>query len=175
MANTFTLISTITVGSGGASSIDFTSIPSTFTDLCLKYSTRSPYAQIYDPVGLQINGDTGNNYYTRRLYGTGASAISDIPSNPSSVAAIGLSVGGSATASTFGNVEIYFPNAFGSTQKSFSGDAVSENNATTAYATLTAHLWTGTSAITSFKILPANGTSTFVQYSTASLYGILKA
>jgi hypothetical protein len=169
---THTLIQKITVGSAGAASIDFTSIPATYTDLCLKLSTRSAYTQIYDPIGLQINGDTTNTYYTRRLYGNGATAVSDVPSNPSSVAAIGFGAGASATASTFGNIEVYFPNAFGSTQKSFSHDAVNENNATTAYAVLAANLWTGTAAISSLKILSANGTSTFVQYSTASLYGI---
>ena len=40
MATTFTKIASVTVGSGGASSIDFTSIPSTYTDLCVKLSTR---------------------------------------------------------------------------------------------------------------------------------------
>jgi len=174
MATTFTLIKTYTLATATAS-FDFTSIPSTFTDLCLKLSTRSDYTQIYDPIGLQINGDTTSTYYTRRLYGNGATATSDAPSNPSTVAAIGLSVGASSTASTFGNLEVYFPNAFGSTQKSFSCDAASENNATTAYATFTANLWTGTAAISSLKILSANGTANFVTYSSASLYGILKA
>ena len=40
MANTFQLISSTTVGAGGASSIDFTSIPSTYTDLVIKWSGR---------------------------------------------------------------------------------------------------------------------------------------
>ena len=41
MATTYTLISSVTVGSGGAASIEFTSIPSTYTDLVLKLSARS--------------------------------------------------------------------------------------------------------------------------------------
>ena len=40
MAVTFTQIASVTVGSGGAASIDFTSIPSTYTDLCIKTSIK---------------------------------------------------------------------------------------------------------------------------------------
>ena len=40
MATTYTLISSVTVGSGGAANIEFTSIPSTYTDLLLKYYLR---------------------------------------------------------------------------------------------------------------------------------------
>jgi hypothetical protein len=36
MANTYEAIATVEVGSGGASTIDFTSIPSTYTDLVLR-------------------------------------------------------------------------------------------------------------------------------------------
>ena len=36
MANTYVAIATVTVGSGGAASIDFTSIPATYTDLVVK-------------------------------------------------------------------------------------------------------------------------------------------
>ena len=37
---TFTKIETITVGSGGAASVTFSSIPQTFTDLVMKISSR---------------------------------------------------------------------------------------------------------------------------------------
>jgi hypothetical protein len=40
MALTYTAIKTVTVGSGGAANIDFTSIPQTYTDLVLKVSAR---------------------------------------------------------------------------------------------------------------------------------------
>ena len=44
MAVTHNLISTITVGSGGAASIDFTSIPQTYTDLLVKISLRAVFS-----------------------------------------------------------------------------------------------------------------------------------
>jgi len=77
------------------------------------------------------------------------------------------------TASTFSSFEIYIPNAFGTTQKSISTDNVTENNGTTAYATMLATLVNLTSAITSLKLEPS--ANSFAQYTTASLYGISKS
>jgi hypothetical protein len=74
MANTFELIESVTVGSGGAANIDFTSIPATFTDLCLKYSTRSTSAGD-DYLGQYIKFNTATSSFTyRHLYGTGSAA-----------------------------------------------------------------------------------------------------
>jgi hypothetical protein len=73
------------------------------------------------------------------------------------------------TASTFSNIEIYIPNYAGSTNKSFSIDAVGENNATAAYAGLVAGLWSTSSAITAISIA---STTLFAEFSTATLYGI---
>jgi hypothetical protein len=64
---------------------------------------------------------------------------------------------------------IYIPNYAGSSNKSVSIDSVTENNATGAYSGLTAALFASTAAITSFGISTG---SNFVQYSTATLYGI---
>jgi len=87
---------------------------------------------------------------------------------------IGDATGASATASTFGNQEVYFPNYAGATNKSYSADSAGENNATTAYLTLSAGLWSQTSAITSLEFYD-RGVGNFVQYSSAYLYGIIKS
>ena len=62
MANTYTLISSVTVGSGGASSIEFTSIPSTYTDLLLNFSGRSNTNQASGGFACKIefNGSSSN-------------------------------------------------------------------------------------------------------------------
>jgi hypothetical protein len=78
--------------------------------------------------------------------------------------------GSTATSNTFGNFTLYIPNYAGSTQKSMICEAVTENNATNAAARLCAYLHTGTSAINIITLTAASGT--FVQYSTATLYGI---
>ena len=169
MANTFELISSVTVGSGGAASIDFTSIPATFTDLCLQTSLRTNRAAVDDYLLLSINGSTSTFTY-KAIDGSGSAASSYSGTN----GRVGQTDGNSATANTFSSTQFYFPNYAGSTNKSFSVDSVAETNATTAYMTMFASLWSTTSAITSLSIT-GGLSSGFVQYSTAYLYGVKNA
>jgi hypothetical protein len=41
MATTYEIIASVTVGSGGAANIEFTSIPATYTDLVVLFSART--------------------------------------------------------------------------------------------------------------------------------------
>ena len=166
---TFIKIASVTVGSGGASSIDFTSIPSTYTDLCVKLSMRVNAGSGGYQTYVRFNSDSGSNYSWRNLLGTGSSTVSQ-NSSPDTGMRITMSVSSGDTASTFSNSELYIPNYAGSTYKSVSADGVSENNATAATADLAAGLWSSTSAITAVNVF-ASGAN-FVQYSTATLYGI---
>lgn len=174
MANTFELISAVTVGSGGASSIDFTSIPSTYTDLVLKCSLRTNYSgSNYGYVDLKFNGSAAN-FTARRLlgYSTAANSSSSTQFNaPQNSDA--------ATSSTFSNMEIVIPNYAGSNYKSISVDSVTENNsgsAEAAFCTLLAGLWSSSSAINQLTISPWSSYGTVLnQYSTAYLYGVKNA
>jgi len=161
-------IASTTVGAGGASSINFTSIPSTYTDLTIKYSLRSSSTtDDYLGVKLSLNSST-TSFTIRQLYGTGttASSANYSTNNPSGYMQAGLT-----TASTFASGDIYIPNYLVSQNKFFSTDSVAENNAATAnFLSLLAGLWSNTAAITSISLTPATGN--FVQYSTAVLYGI---
>ena len=170
MANTYEAIATVEVGSGGATDIDFTSIPGTYTDLLVYLSGRRTTSGGTD-VAVQFNGDTAGNYSWRMLYGDGASAVSQNLSSQSSINRVGRICNSTDTASTFGSNFIYIPNYTSSNVKSTSTDGVSENNATTALAQIVAGLWSGTAAITSIKFV-INGGGTFAEYSTATLYGI---
>jgi hypothetical protein len=171
MPNTYTLIATNTVGSGGVASVTFSSIPGTgYTDLVIKASVRSTVAE--DGFGLRFNSDTGSNYISRVLVGQGASS-SSFAATSSYMVAMGRQSESGYTANTFGNNDIYIPNYTSSNQKSVSSDAVNENNATTARAQIAAGLWTGTAAISTILILP--GAGNFAQYSTFTLYGISNA
>lgn len=167
MPTTYSKIATVTVGSGGAADIQFTSIPGTYTDLKIVYSLRSDRASAIDLVYVQING-SGSNLSHRELYATGTTVGSGSDAN---YASFSYCCAANATASTFGNGEAYFTNYTSSSNKSFGSDNVSENNATTAYQALQANLRSNTAAITSIKLYPVLGTQ-FVQYSTAYLYGI---
>ena len=170
MATTYVKIATVTVGSGGSAAMDFTSIPSTYTDLLVKISARTATASVNDNVSIRPNGNTTNRT-ARRLYGTGASALSDSLTD----IVVGNIAGANATANTFGNAEFYLPNYAGSTNKSFSTDGANESNTGSGvYMSMVAGLWSSSAAITSLNLYTESG-SNFVQYSTATLYGISKS
>jgi hypothetical protein len=168
MANTFEAIATVTVGSGGAASIEFTSIPATYTDLKIVYSARST-VNTETAMNIYFNGSTTAVYDRISLSGNGSAVSSASATNQSEIFAGRVSAN-DYTANTFGNTEIYIPNYTGSSNKSVSFDSVSEQNATTAFAVLIAGLWKNTAAITSVTLFIAG--ANFAQYSTATLYGI---
>jgi hypothetical protein len=171
MANTYTLIASVTVGSGGAASMDFTSIPQTYTDLQILVSTRKATSGSTD-LGITFNGVT-SGYYYRHLKGNGATVSSGLGSNSSYYYIEDVVPGSDYTANTFGSATIYIPNYTSSNAKSMSTDGVSENNSTTAFTNLNAGLTNATAAITSIGI--KSGTGSLAQYSTAYLYGISNA
>jgi len=164
-----TLIQHTELGSTSAN-IEFSSIPATFTDLLLVFSLRSDGSGSSFNTAIRFNGDTGNNYSYRRLLGEGSgSGISD--GNTAGLPFAGRHNGATSTASTFGTTSLYIPNYGSATAKSFSVDSANENNATAAIQLIIAGLWTGTAAINTIRLTDASGNS-FVQYSSATLYGI---
>lgn len=165
MANTYELIASTTVGSGGTATITFSSIPSTYTDLLIRYSTRIDVGG-QDVILLSLNGST-SSFTMKWLYGSG-SAIGSVTTPTRTVGIMGES---GFTANTFSSGDIYIPNYTASINKNASADGVSENNATTAVSGLISTIWSNTAAITQIDISP-NGGNNFVQYSTFYLYGI---
>jgi hypothetical protein len=169
MATTFTKIASVSVGSGGSSSITFSSIPSTYTDLVLCLSLRASI----DVTNYSMDfNDLSTNQTSRQIYGSGSAAASN--SGSSFDVAYGTVNSSVFTSNTFANAQIYIPNYAGSNYKSISVDGVTENNASTAYATLAAGLWSATAAITKIQLYPSGKTGTLVEYSTATLYGVSK-
>ena len=163
------LIGSVTVGSGGAASMSFTSIPSTYTNLCLVLSARGDNAALYNVPDIRPNNQQPTNTGAtnmRYLQGDGASASSGTDGLIKTTIP-----GANNTSNTFSNNQIYIPNYTSSNYKSLSIESVDENNATTGYATMTAALWDRTTAISSLYIYPS-ASANFVQYSTAYLYGI---
>ena len=172
MATTYEAIATVTVGSGGAASIDFTSIPATYTDLVVKLSARAvDGGDTFASVKTTFNGST-SGYTNIRMQGDGSNDSSGSDGTDSIWQKYGTN-GSNTTANTFGDLEIYIPNYASSDYKSTSSDSVGENNATEVYSVLNAGLWSNTAAITSIKLeLIYITIRNFVQYSTATLYGI---
>jgi hypothetical protein len=173
MANTYTLLETITVGAAGASSVTFNSIPQTgYTDLVVKVSARGSTAGTNAVLQGTFNGSSAANYNWRQVQGNGSTATS-ASNSTTTFLRLGYIPDTVATASTFSNIEIYIPNYASSNAKSLSSDSVQENNSGTAgdaLVHLIAGSWTLTTAIASMTLQPASGS--FVQHSTFSLYGV---
>jgi hypothetical protein len=144
-------------------SIVFNSIPQTFTDLYLVFSMRTDASSTNADIGL--NGSY-SDFSVRSLFGDGSGRTSETT----------VRIVGAITNQTpFTNGAVYIPNYTSSVAKSISIDTVSENNATTAYQTIWAGLWNPSSntAITSIS-LREDGGGNILQYSSATLYGVLK-
>jgi hypothetical protein len=165
MPNTYTKIASVAVGSGGSTTISFTSIPSTYTDLKLVSSLRGD-ANTVD-MTYTLNGLT-TNQSMRLLRGNGTASASG-----TDTLLYGLQNASTYTSSTFTNSELYIPNYTSSNYKSISQDGVTENNATISYTYLVAQLWSATAAINAIGLV-AGSSGKFVEYSTATLYGISK-
>jgi len=172
---TYTLIASSTVGSGGASNINFTSIPNTYTDLLIYYSGRTNNNFNQDWLQIKFNNNS-SSYSSKQLIGTGSSVASYNDLLGGGAGFAGTMVGATATASIFGNGYIYIPNYVSSNNKSWSVDSVNEINAvgSETITNLSAGLWANTTAINQIT-LASNSSSTIQQHSTAYLYGIIKS
>jgi len=161
-----TLVSTTTVPSGGAASIEFTNIPQTGKDLLVLCSLRNSNNSQFAIVSVNgLAGGVGANYPARDLIGNG-STVSSVSNNNSYIS--GGANNSTYTASTFSNMSVYVSNYANAVDQSFSIDAVNENNSTTAFQSIVAMSANTDAAVTSFKLQPGSGN--FDQYSSASLY-----
>jgi len=162
MAATYTPIASITLGAA-TSSVTFSSIPGTYTDLVLVYNGTSGISNL--PV--RFNSDTGSNYSYTRMYGDGSGTASDRESNLNyAVYAIGSSAQTLAT--------MYINNYSNTTtNKTLLGKS---GYTATGYVSMFASLWRSTAAITSITLYGNTSFATnFSVGSTFNLYGILGA
>jgi hypothetical protein len=156
-----TLVQTVTVGAGGASSIQFSSIPQTGTDLMVLISSRATNGD--SAMNLRFNNSTSN------LNMVVLTTVSS-PSAFTSTGQVGNLNLNDSTADTFGNTQIYVSNYGTSANKCFYTDGVTENNGTIAVRQIQTGLWSNSAAVTTFGVF-----GTFAQHSSASLYLITKA
>jgi hypothetical protein len=167
ITNSYESIATVTVGSGGSSTIDFTSIPSGFTHLQLRGINRNTTAD--NTFRLRFNSDTGSNYSRHFLYGNGASALAAAGASQTSTG-VGIIATSSNSASIFSAFVIdildYKNTSKYKTMRSLGGyDANGSGN-----VGLFSGVWMNTAAITSISLLSDSGNQE--QYSQFALYGI---
>lgn len=146
-----------------AANITFSNIPSGYTDLLAVMLYRSTAAGA-NSGGWTINfNGTTTGYTQKSIWSSGTTAGSD-----AQVAGNGLVSAGN-TANTFASIQIYIPNySNGTNAKSYSIDAVSENNTSATYSSVTAGISTVTAAISTLLI----GGNNLDIGSSITLYGI---
>jgi hypothetical protein len=164
MPATYEPIATTTLGSA-ATSINFTSIPNTYTDLRVILNLKSTSGV---NCHLRFNSDSGSNYSRTYLYGRGAGAAS--ARGTDQVFSI-ISDDGVGTTPHLYTLDVF--SYAGSTNKSWLSTASENNNGTGSVANYVG-LWRSTSAITAINFI-TNSANTFDAGCTATLYGIKNA
>jgi len=164
-------IATATVGSGGASTITFSSIPQTYTHLQVRSIARenTGAGTSINDLLVRFNSDSGANYRYHYIRGNGTAASAGTAGSQTYAWALGTSQAGS-TASVFtGNVldilDYTNTNKY-TTTRSLSGTDFNGSG----ILDFISNLWLNTAAITSITI--TTGGNNFAQYSSFALYGI---
>ena len=169
----FESISTVTVGSGGSSNVEFTSISSDYAHLQIrgiaKWSDTSDDRQL---MQVQFNSDTGSNYSRHLLGGNGSSAYVDGVASTTARAGARLISSNASYANMFTAYIIdildYTNTNKYTTVRTLGG--FDTNGGSFQEIVLGSFLWQNTAAITTIKLLP--GSVNFAQYSQFALYGI---
>jgi hypothetical protein len=160
--STYTPIATQTLGSA-TSSVIFSSIPSTYTDLII--SSKGSNSALNN-ISIRLNSDTGTNYSETLLLGSGSSAISGRGSNTTYLT---HDYTDTNIASAITHLMNYSNTNTYKTTLTRWGSVASSDPYTAAYV----GLWRNTSAINSITIFVNSGT--IAAGSTFTLYGIQAA
>ena len=175
-AGDFESIATVSVGSGGAATVTFSSIPATYTHLQVRYiaqTNRGTFGR--DTVGMRINSDSASNYSCHFLSGDGSGVSAGADTSPN---IIRTGVAGTTTAGTYffgaGIIDLldYANTNKYKTVRTFGGNDVNGTvGGAGGEAVYQSGNWRNTSAITSLTFSMFSGT-TFSQNSVFALYGI---
>jgi hypothetical protein len=173
MPATMTLIASVTVPAGLPTSIDFTSIPATYTDLKFLCSLREGFASSNNiNVNVKVN-NLGTTIYSRiYLYGNNGGAPSGASNTGTAetVMFLGYADGNTSTSNVFASAEYYIAGYATANFKPVSADAASEGNSSDQTISTVAAQASTTAAINQVSFF---GTGTgWIQGSTIYLYGI---
>lgn len=164
-------IATVTVGSGGAANVEFTSIPSGFQHLQIRGIGRDLRAITAESSpNVSFNGSS-SGYAEHALYGAGTSAAAYGATGLAYFGFIGSFPGNANSAGIFGAlvIDILDYNSTSKTKTVRSFNADDRNGG--GYVVLQSGLWNNTAAISSIRIADSTG-SGLAQHSTFALYGI---
>ena len=166
MPKTYEPIATQTA-SGSTSTITFSSIPATYTDLVLV--TMIKLASGTYGLRIRFNGDSGTNYSNTFLWANGSSVSSAVNSTVSS---INLAYGALLDSTNFW---ISTTNVMSYSNSSTYKTTISRDNDSTEGLDAISSLWRNTAAITQIDLTSTGSGINFASGSTFTLYGIKAA
>lgn len=173
----YSSIATVTAA-GGETSLTFSSIPQTYTDLQIRAIYKDTYSGgvSYDKFLLTFNGDSGTNYAWHCLAGNGTTATGTGSTTVSSIQIWGGTTSNSSLASMFGASIIDIANYTNTSKyKTLKALAGSDGNisSTSFWIALHSGLWMSTSAVTSITLSKFD--TAIAAGTTFALYGIKAA
>lgn len=168
LGGSYDAIGVVDVGSGGQSTVDFTSIPGTYKHLQVRGIANNGETSGYNNQLLRFNGDTGSNYAVHYVAGNGSSASASGSSSGTRINDI-FRIPPTSTGHFGGFVidvlDYANTNKFKTVRSLNGGDSNGSG-----WVGLHSGLWMSTAAITSMTFISSSGN--FGQYSSFALYGI---
>lgn len=158
---TYTPIATNTVSGTSTTTISFSSISATYTDLVLIADAKLDISG--QGINLTFNGDTSSSYTSTRLYGNGSSATSD---RQSSGAFINFALG------NVDSGQLIVANIMNYSNATTFKTCLLRQNTASAFVGSLVGLWRATPAAINTVTLTSGGVSKYVAGSTFTLYGI---
>lgn len=155
-------ISTITVGSAGAASVTFSSIPSTYTHLQVRILQKSNSA---GDLNYRFNSDSSSSYPRHYLAGDGSTTIAG-GSGTETQGYIGYNPSSTYFQASVVDILDYANTNKYKTVRSLVGTDTNGGG----YVIFSSNSWLSTNAITTISF--NQGSNTFSQFSSFALYGI---
>jgi hypothetical protein len=170
-AGAYESIATVTVGSGGAASVTFSSIASTYTHLQVRAITRSTSGNFNDML-VTANSDSGSNYSWHRILADGSTVTAGATASTTAIT-IGVNSSPTQTAGVFAaNIIDILDYASTSKNKTFRALTGVDNNGSGYVIPYSGAWYNSSTAISSLVFTPQSGAGNFAQYSSFALYGI---
>lgn len=173
VTNSYESIATVTIGSGGAATASFSSIPSTYKHLQIRFLARTNRASLLDGIYIRVgNGsvDTGANYVQHSLLGDGASASAGAGTGQT-YSVVTLTAGNTATSGVFGAGVIDILDYANTSKNKVTRTLGGYDRNGGGYAALYSGLWLNTAAINAITLGSSDGTG-LIEFSQFALYGI---
>ena len=171
MANTYTKILSATIVSSGVN-LSITNIPQTFNDLAIHVSGRTDFNGAIGNLAMWFNNDGNLLYSVTNLSGSGTTVSSSRGSG-----GFPQGIGNVNSAPTAANVytssSIYIPNYSNTSNfKTATVETVTEDNSSTAYASMHGFLYRSTNAISAIAFNGNQVSLGFLSPTSITIYGI---